>query len=833
MADPRTIKKNLLQDLMQRARSSTHSASPGGVKFLGTQNLSLKGSRSSLRSPKIKSSSRSGSKRLHFPSVFRSSKQTSSSPVASKSDSLKENSKRGGGKNKRPKSFYEEEKKSSPLISKNSTNLKTKEETELAKIRDKTLAEKVLQSVKQKHTPSKTKTASKSQHSTPQHVLYTTFEDNSLKSLLQDNESITVVPWKTSKGIPASPGRSITKVSYCNSCGHVDEKNETKLTTDKTIVVEKREKIQEENTSSKQTNNKVNRLSFKANKSKAKNNTKTGQRPKSSDSLEPQKRAVLSPQTFKRRPLFRSFSDPSASPRKDTKPRVLYQQKQQVKQATITQTQSFYRIGIRRRHTDSDLDNSNSLADKEIALWNDQIKNSASVFADSSIPAPKSSDSHLSTSAKNMMPKVKNGGVGDIYPLLKTKIPEEYTQEDGSVTYRKGVAEGVQKIEADRDSGVDVDNKALCQNNSTDENEDYDIDNETMTTPDSALESSSVQDDSEFDFSTLKRPTKHATMPKLSSTNQEKDENIKEEDDEGDSDTLKKGFTISIRDNGKWDMYALLRRFESVEWELSPAENMKRQTLDLDNCNLDCVPAAVTEIEYYAFRDVEAVSLNHNSKIENADVLGKLADLRIINMWGCNLKAIPQTWSRLSKLQMLGLGNNKELSSFGPLKHLTNIIWLDLGGCNLKKIPDVVLNMMKLKVLALGGNPGIEIGDEICSLWDLKKLGLNDCELEEIPKSVFSLIKLTHLHLDNNYICQINQEIVQLTDLEELTVTGNPGITFPKLLSQCDTIRCIIVDSGKDLSRVSGTLKSRMRQMPTATSPVKEPAPKPRNMSYS
>lgn len=66
---------------------------------------------------------------------------------------------------------------------------------------------------------------------------------------------------------------------------------------------------------------------------------------------------------------------------------------------------------------------------------------------------------------------------------------------------------------------------------------------------------------------------------------------------------------------------------------------------------------------------------------------------------------------------------------------------------------------------------------------------------------------------------------MQLTELEELSVTGNDGITFPKLLSQCDTIKCIIVDEERDLTRISSTLKRRMKAMPTATSPLKLPPP--------
>lgn len=74
----------------------------------------------------------------------------------------------------------------------------------------------------------------------------------------------------------------------------------------------------------------------------------------------------------------------------------------------------------------------------------------------------------------------------------------------------------------------------------------------------------------------------------------------------------------------------------------------------------------------------------------------------------------------------------------------------------------------------------------------------------------------------NLYFRSIGQEIVQLKDLEELTVTGNLEISFPKLLSQCETVKCIIVDELKDLTRVSNTLRQRMKTQPAARSQLYE-----------
>ena len=260
----------------------------------------------------------------------------------------------------------------------------------------------------------------------------------------------------------------------------------------------------------------------------------------------------------------------------------------------------------------------------------------------------------------------------------------------------------------------------------------------------------------------------------------------------------------------EWDRYALLKHFDRIEWDLGNMPNLNLETLDMDNCDLTQVPPAITEIEYYAFRDIQAVSFNNNP-IANADVLGKLEDLQAINMWRCGLEAIPSSWTSLNKLQVLGLGHSKTLSNFGPIKRLTNITWLDLGGCQLKSIPDEITHLTKLVVLALGDNPGIEIDDSICCFWSLQKLALNNCALKNVPSPIFSLLKLTHLHLDDNLLKSIEPEIGHLKEMEELSVTGNYNISLPPVLGKNESLKYIVVDESVNFNGVTDELRNKFR----------------------
>lgn len=49
-------------------------------------------------------------------------------------------------------------------------------------------------------------------------------------------------------------------------------------------------------------------------------------------------------------------------------------------------------------------------------------------------------------------------------------------------------------------------------------------------------------------------------------------------------------------------MCELIKRFDNLEWDLSPAKSIQLETLDLDSCDLETIPNTVPEIEYYALR---------------------------------------------------------------------------------------------------------------------------------------------------------------------------------------------------------------------------------------
>ena len=259
----------------------------------------------------------------------------------------------------------------------------------------------------------------------------------------------------------------------------------------------------------------------------------------------------------------------------------------------------------------------------------------------------------------------------------------------------------------------------------------------------------------------------------------------------------------------------LLERLHTAEWDMmGDLDDVVLDTLDLDGLDLTRVPAAVRELEYYAFRRVQAVSINSNARLRDASRLGELEDVEAVNAWGGDLREIPRSWCRLGKLRFLALGANPNLTGFSPLPTFaTHLQSLDLGACRLSRLPEEVYELVGLRSLALGHNPGIEL-DARRLATGLRRLALNGCELSEVPGGVYELTELRRLHLDDNDIGDVTQDVVKLRHLRELTLTGNPRLAaLPKLLARMmESVRVIEVDGDTfDIRSASFSLRHKIR----------------------
>ena len=267
--------------------------------------------------------------------------------------------------------------------------------------------------------------------------------------------------------------------------------------------------------------------------------------------------------------------------------------------------------------------------------------------------------------------------------------------------------------------------------------------------------------------------------------------------------------------NKSYGLDEIQKHFHPTEWVMMDFLNLCLETLDMDDMGLTSIPKSIKEIEYFVFREIQAVSFNRNCDITGSEILGEFNSLQAINMSECSFKSIPESWSKLTKLIFLGLSGNSKLyqGNFSPIKHMTCLQWLDLGNCGLKSLPDEIYNLSNhLVVLALGYNKDINFENSLLGKFrKLKRLSLNGCNLNQVPEGVYDLEQLRHLHLDDNEISSFTQDVLKLKNLIQLTVAKNHNLRFPKLISRLEKIKRIVVDDDFNIRSTSFSIRSKLK----------------------
>ena len=121
-----------------------------------------------------------------------------------------------------------------------------------------------------------------------------------------------------------------------------------------------------------------------------------------------------------------------------------------------------------------------------------------------------------------------------------------------------------------------------------------------------------------------------------------------------------------------------------------------------------------------------------------------------LDLSGCGLTSLPDSFGNLRSLTTLDLGSNKLTSlpdSFGNLQSLTT---LDLRRNKLTSLPDSFGNLRSLTTLNLSGNKLTSLPDSFGNLQSLTTLDLRGNELTSLPDFFGNLQSLTTLHLNGN-----------------------------------------------------------------------------------
>jgi serine/threonine protein phosphatase PrpC len=194
--------------------------------------------------------------------------------------------------------------------------------------------------------------------------------------------------------------------------------------------------------------------------------------------------------------------------------------------------------------------------------------------------------------------------------------------------------------------------------------------------------------------------------------------------------------------------------------------------VDVSDNKLTALPKAIGKL-----RPLMQLKVGGNQLTElAADLFDELPELLYLNVFHNQLKALPASLGRCSKLQRLDCAYNELKALPKELTQLKALQYLIISGNQFKALPKEVCQL-PLKELYVSNNQLTELPDEIVQLH--ATLSVLDCvgnRLAALPDVVGQLVGLKELEVGHNALQALPATLAQLKQLINLDVSENPGL---------------------------------------------------------
>ena len=166
----------------------------------------------------------------------------------------------------------------------------------------------------------------------------------------------------------------------------------------------------------------------------------------------------------------------------------------------------------------------------------------------------------------------------------------------------------------------------------------------------------------------------------------------------------------------------------------------------------------------------------HNLGVRNMNTV-------VLKLSRKNLTNLPSSIGKLKQLRILDLEDNRLNSLPSSIGNLKNLIYIGLEGNRLNSLPESIFKLKKLQELRLSQNYLESVPRQIGNLKNLTNLGLAGNKLTSIPKEIGKLKKLDVLFLGFNKLTSLPDEIGRLPNLRSIYIHSNPNLRIiPKSL---------------------------------------------------
>ena len=155
------------------------------------------------------------------------------------------------------------------------------------------------------------------------------------------------------------------------------------------------------------------------------------------------------------------------------------------------------------------------------------------------------------------------------------------------------------------------------------------------------------------------------------------------------------------------------------------------------------------------------------------DIFNLAETLEILDLSGNNIKALPDDFARLSKLQILFLSDNDFTVFPKVLAQCPALTMIGFKANKIARLPEHALPM-QTRWLILTDNKLTHLPDSIGDLTHLRKLMLAGNELQSLPSSFSNCCALELLRISANQLSVFPGAVLELPKLAWLAFSGNP-----------------------------------------------------------
>jgi len=186
----------------------------------------------------------------------------------------------------------------------------------------------------------------------------------------------------------------------------------------------------------------------------------------------------------------------------------------------------------------------------------------------------------------------------------------------------------------------------------------------------------------------------------------------------------------------------------------------------------------------------------------------KLKNLKVLSMFGNNLKFLPKNIHELENLEELMISGNHISfipKTIGEMKHLKKLI---LNNNQIERLPESIAQLKQLKLLNVKGNKTIDLGEVAGKITCLEELNLSATGIKTIPENFKQLKRIKKLDLSYNDLVQLPKEIGNMISLNSLNLSFNKLESLPEELAKLVLLEELNLEMNHSLKRLPASMGS-------------------------